>query len=420
MKYKLSFLLLTVLFLTSCGSENTPQVEILTKSKKAEIDSLLNRYLDLERFSGVVLISDKNAKIYQKSVGLANYETNKPFSDRTAFKIGEISELVTSELINELAPKGTIQLTDKVSKYIPEVKGGFIIKDLLTHKTNLPTIAKIEEQNPNLKYSTLEFVNLVEGESNESGKSELNYNLLGLLIEVVTGKSFQENLLDFGKSRSLVNTYFQKSDSTQEATGYQFHNFRGKGLELQKSPTYDLDVAFSSRGVKSTADDLSKIIHANPERDVEINGFLADDGFSYSVFYKADEDLAIIVLSNRRHPVAKEISNAINSILKGRSYKVPLRRNPVNINPELLENYSGKYKLNEYVSFEVIREKDSLFVLLGPNKVALLPQSENQFYMLDNDASMRFEADSTNKVNSVVLLNGFIDSDEIAYRVEEE
>ncbi|WMN07558.1 serine hydrolase domain-containing protein [Marivirga arenosa] len=418
MKNQILFLILLSLYCISCNNETEQQSETIHEFKISEIDSLLKRYHELNRFSGVVLISNKESNLYNKSFGFANYEVKKPFSESTAFKIGEISELVTSRIINEMAANGDLQLSDEVSKYLPEMKTEFTIADLLNHKTNFPDIATIQKQYPNLNYSTIEYANLAEVNSNKPGKSDLNFNILGLLIEKVSRKSFQENIFDYAKRLSLKDTYFQKTASTQEATGYLFYNFRGNGLELQESPVYSLEAAFSSRGIKSSANDLAKIIYSKPDINVEIDGYLSNDGFSYSIFYRADNGIAIIVLSNRRHPVAKEISNAINNILKGISYKVPLRRNPKAINPEILSNYIGKYKLNEFVKFEVIKEEDSLFVLLGPNKVALIPQSENQFYMLDSDASMRFEEDSTNKVNSVVLLNGFIKSDERALKIE--
>ena len=38
--------------------------------------------------------------------------------------------------------------------------------------------------------------------------------------------------------------------------------------------------------------------------------------------------------------------------------------------------------------------------------------------MEDNDASMRFNRDSTGIINSVYLLNGFVDSQEKAVRIE--
>lgn len=412
------FLQLIILFLISCRNDNGSQNEIIEDDKKAKIDSLLSRYVDLDRFSGTVLICNKKSITYHESFGFANYEANTPFSNRTAFKIGEVSELVITNIIDDLTQKGKFQLSDKVSKYLSGMNADYTISDLLNHQTNLPNIEAIKKMNPDMAYSTLIYANEAENDSSRNGKSDLNYNLLGLLIEEVSGKSFNENLLAYSNRLSLSDTYFQRTDSTNEAKGYLHYNYRGNGLELKESPTYDLEVAFSSRGIKSSAVDLSKIIHSQPEKDIEIFGYLPNDGFSYSVIHEAGDEIAIIVLSNRRHPVAKEISKAVNSILNGQDYMVPLRRNPVDINPNLLNDYVGKYKLNEFVEFEVIKEVDSLFVLLGPNKVALIPQSKNQFYMLNNDASMRFEEDSTNTVNRVVLLNGFIDSDEEAFKIK--
>ena len=55
---------------------------------------------------------------------------------------------------------------------------------------------------------------------------------------------------------------------------------------------------------------------------------------------------------------------------------------------------------------------------MGPNKVHLIPHSKNQFYMEQMDAAMRFERGATDSINRVVLLNGFIKSDEFAKRAD--
>ena len=123
---------------------------------------------------------------------------------------------------------------------------------------------------------------------------------------------------------------------------------------------------------------------------------------------------SIIVLSNRRHPVTDEISNSISAILDEKDYRLPLLREPFDIDKTILKDFSGHYLLNENVRFEVLNSNDSLFVQMGPNKVYLVPQSSNQFYMKEMDASMRFLRDSTHLVDRVILLNGFINSEQIA------
>ena len=213
---------------------------------------------------------------------------------------------------------------------------------------------------------------------------------------------------------NLENTYFQRT-SSEKAVGYLYHNYRGSGLELQQSPSYNLEEAFSSIGLKSTASDLVKIAYHKQE-DLNLDGYLENDGFSYSLVHDVVNSITIIVLSNRRHPVANEISSSIKAILNGVDYRLPLLRKPYAINKDILKEYSGSYSLNENVSFEIQTSNDSLYVLMGPNKVYLVPQSSNQFYMQQMDASMRFLRDSTDLVNRILLLDGFIDSDQVAYR----
>ncbi|WP_375580476.1 serine hydrolase domain-containing protein [Marivirga tractuosa] len=411
-----SYLLILIFSFISCNTDKKSKNEILEKPKGEKIDSLANRYLELNRFSGVILITKDGTTIYNNKFGLADYENDMPFSNKTTFKIGEISELVTGNVIKKMAENGNFQLSDKVSKYLPEIKTDFTIGDLLYHKTNLLSIPTIQEQNPELKYSTTDYANLAAQSSYKSKRSDLNYNVLGLLIEKISGKSYQENIENYSKELSLENTYFQKNDSSL-AVGYQYNNNQGNGLELQKAPVSNLEITFSSNGLKSTANDLAKIIISDSTDRLELNGYLENDGFSYSIEYNSKTKIAIIVLSNRRHPVAKEISNSIEAILENKKFILPLARKQIDIDINLLKDYSGIYSLNENIDFEVINENDSLYVVMGPNKIHLVPQSSNQFYMEQMDASMRFLRDSANKVSEVMLLDGFLEGNKVK-RVE--
>lgn len=413
MTNKIFFLSILILSFAACKTETKSKSGVLEKSKSEKIDSLADRYLALNRFSGVILITKDDTSIYNNKFGLADYENDKPFSNNTTFKIGEISELVTANIIQRMAKNGKFQISDTVSEYIPEIKSDFTIDDLLNHKTNLPTILNIQEQNPELQYSTIDYANLAIRSSDKSERSDLNYNILGMLIEKISGKTFQENIENYGKESSLENTYFKKKTDSSLAIGYLYHNYRGNGPELQKAPDSKLEITFSSNGLKSTAPDLMKIISSNSKDILEIDGYLKNDGFSYSIVNNPKTKIAIIVLSNRRHPIAKEISTSIEEILENKKYRLPLARKQIDIDKNLLRDYSGIYSLNENMNLEVINENDSLFVMMGPNKIQLLPQSENQFYMEQTDGAMRFLRDTNNVVNEVVLLDGFLDGNTI-------
>ncbi len=380
MTNKITYLAIFISCLLSCKMDHKTTSQCFETLKSDKIDSLANRYLELNRFSGTILIAKEDTIVYDQSFGFADYENKIPFSTKTAFKIGEITELITINIVNRLVKEGKIKRTDRLSKYLTEIESDIIINNLINQN------------------------------------ADINYNTLGRLIEKVTNKNYQENIEKYSDDLNLENTYFQKIDSSI-AVGYLYHNYQGKGLELQKSPIYNLKEVFSSKGLKSTGSDLIKILKSNP-KELSVHGYLDNDGFSYSLVNDTKNNVSIVVLSNRKHPVAKEISNSINAILENKEYRLPLLREPFDIDKTILKDFSGTYAINENVSFEVLDSNDSLFVFMGTNKIYLVPQSSNQFYLEQTDASMRFLKDSTDLVKRIVLLNGFIDSDQAANRIK--
>ncbi len=365
-------IIITILLsIVSCKKNHSNHNIFHTNQISVEIDTLAHRYLQLNRFSGTILVTKGDSLVYMSHFGLSNYEDSIVFTDSTPFKIGNLSKVFTSKLIHDLKHKNQLKLSDSVSKFLPLENSSVTIDNLLNNDI----------------YS-----------SNEN----IAYNTLGKIIEASSGKTYQENLHNYGKKIGLKNTYYDQQN-TNQARGYLYEG------KLLMSPTYNLQNAFSSYGIKSTAKDIAKIIDYSTEMD--ISGFLENDGFSYALKNNSQTKTAIIVLSNRRHPVASEISNAVEAILTNKAYRLPILRKHFDIDTALLKDYSGTYRLNANLIFDVIIKKDSLYVLLGENKVHLIPQSSNQFYMKETDAAMRFIKDSTGVTNEVILLNGFLDGD---------
>src|SRR5690606_4006915 len=136
-----------------------------------------------------------------------------------------------------------------------------------------------------------EYANLANTPKETSKIGELEYNILGLLIEKVSGKDFQHNIENYALKLGLKNTNYNENGHT--AIGYLYNNYRGNGDELHKSPTYNLDMAFSSYGIKSTATDLLKII--NTEKEINMDGYVENDGFSYSLHNNPTNKPSIII-----------------------------------------------------------------------------------------------------------------------------
>lgn len=203
----------------------------------------------------------------------------------------------------------------------------------------------------------------------------------------------------------LKNTFFQQQTPKKAATGY-VHNIGATGPEIEPVSSDQQPQLWT------TAKDLQKLLESFPEENIVKEGYLENGGFSYAV--RKNDEMMVVILSNRRHPVAGEIAKSIENLWKGKPYRLPLLRKETNVSPALLKEYAGSYELGPGAELKVVSDNDSLFIFMGPQKVHLKPQSENQFFMANTEAAIRFERDSTGKVVAAELLDGFLDGQEIS------
>ncbi len=112
--------------------------------------------------------------------------------------------------------------------------------------------------------------------------------------------------------------------------------------------------------------------------------------------------------------MAGEIIQSVNAIFERQDYQLPLLRKEIEVDPALLKEYAGSYALNPEMQLPIVAENDSLFVLMGPQKVHLKPQSRNQFFMEQGDSAIRFLRNSEGKVTSAELLDGFLTGNKIS------
>lgn len=119
--------------------------------------------------------------------------------------------IVTNFLIGKLVEEGTIKLTDPVRKYIPEFKHEDItVVDLLTHSSGLP--ANINWMNVKTKDDYLELIFNVDKKEKRHSKaiySDIGFIILGLLIEKVANQKLDTlaNNLIFKKLNMTDTTY---------------------------------------------------------------------------------------------------------------------------------------------------------------------------------------------------------------------
>ena len=243
----------------------------------------------------------------------------------------------------------------------------------------------------NTVFSLGTFTNLILNDTNEQQDTEVD--------SASMEKVAQKGIVTLIEILNLQNTFLQTEAPANAATGY-VHTPGPNGVKTTPVPQE------KELQLWTNATDLQKLIATVAVKDLVQDGYSEKGGFSYAI--KKIGDRTVIVLSNRRHPVAAEMAEGINAILEGNEYRLPLARKEVKVEPALLTEYAGSYRMNPNMQIKIEASNDSLFVHMGPQKVHLKPQSFNQFFMEEGDSAIRFIRDNNGKVTSAELLDGFL------------
>lgn len=186
---------------------------IVAQDKSSQIDELLQKYLDYNRFNGSVLVADKGEIILEKGYGKANREFNIPNTADTKFRIGSISKQFTAAVILQLVEEGKINLDGKITDYLPNYRKNtgekVSIHQLLNHTSGIPSYTNLPNvwaDSLRLHYEKQYFIEHFHSGDFEFEPGEKfvynnsGYYLLAAIAEEVTGESFgdllQTRLLD--------------------------------------------------------------------------------------------------------------------------------------------------------------------------------------------------------------------------------
>ena len=199
-RYPVTVVLLAVISILSSACQSHSQ------SLTFKLDALINDYVANQQFMGTVLVAEKGKVIFAKGFGLADVERNIPNSPDTKFMIGSITKQFTAMLVTQLVEKGDCKLDDTISDFIPEfpkdIGDKITVEMLLCHSSGLIFPEGIEKYyyatrkeewlQEYLTQLSEEGLRFEPGEG--YGYSNAGYFVLGLVIEKVTGKSYEEVL----------------------------------------------------------------------------------------------------------------------------------------------------------------------------------------------------------------------------------
>ena len=319
-----SNILLTIIFLLIFGSagaqaykpavfKDATRLEKI-KAVLPKLDALFSRYAADKNFPSIAFGVVVDGKlIHSFHQGVINQEKGFKANPLSDYHIASMTKSFTAMAIVKLRDEGKLSLADPIEKFIPEAKGlktltndapKITVRHLLTHDAGFP------EDNPwgdrQLGRSTQwlkDFYAAGISFSTTPGTgyeySNLGFGTLGLIIQNVTGQTYQqyitENIL---KPLGMNHTYWDYEDmpDVQLAVGYRME--KGKWVP---QPLLHSGIFGAMGGLITTIDDFAKYmafhLSAWPARDDADNGPVKrssvremQPGWNFSRIWKDEKD----------------------------------------------------------------------------------------------------------------------------------
>lgn len=435
----------TIGFTRSASQNNAGKANGL----EAKVDAYVKPLLEMKAFNGSILIAKQGQVLLSKGYGMADYELDVPNTPQTKFHIASISKTFTATAILLLQERGLLNVSDPLTKYIPDYPKGdkITLHHLLTHTSGIPDVNGFPDYNDKSKFpqtpaSLIELFKqtpLAAQPGERYGYSNSNYNLLAFIIEKVSGKSYgellRENIFDPLGMKDTAHDGGAVALVKNRASGYV-----PAGVDsLENAPYLDWTMKTGNGSLYSTVEDLYKWDRALYTEKILKKSSLdemftkhVDDAIGYGWFISrrlnrhvlrmngrspgfqgeinryVDDDVCVIVLGNNYSGTASFMINDIAAIAFGEKYEVLAVMKAVKLDPKVLDSYVGRYqgdanffRPNAVLSIE--KQGDHLGLgYFGNAPVPLTPLSGAKFYDRTFGASVTFVKGAQGEVTHFV------------------
>lgn len=263
----LSLLLLVAPHASSQGLPVVAPEEVgLSTERLKRIRPVMGRYVDENKLAGIMTMVARRGKVVHfEKVGMMDVAKDKPIQFDTIFRIYSMTKPITSVAIMMLYEKGHFQLSDPVSKFIPEFKDlkvfkneteegielahakrEMTIRDLLTHTSGLTygwgdqpvdkmyQGAQLFNPDSTLKemVGKLSRIPLVH-QPGTTWEYSVSTDVLGYLVEVISGMSFDAFLeREIFKPLGMVDTSFHVPDEKVDRFAELYRPADDGGLQV--------------------------------------------------------------------------------------------------------------------------------------------------------------------------------------------
>jgi serine-type D-Ala-D-Ala carboxypeptidase/endopeptidase len=234
---------------------------------------------DMKTLVGISIgvVNQNDCKVF--NYGYSNLDSKEPVNADTIFEIGSITKVFTAIISILKEQEEKINLEDPINKYfsdtikVPMKTRKIRLIDLMTHTSGLPRIpdnmvdSEYKMSNPykaySLKklYSFLKSHKLVRNSGEVFEYSNLGYGLLGQILEIQSGQTYETLLQEITIPLHMCDTKITLTDE-QKSRFSNCHDEHKNSVDA-----WDLGALATAGALRSTMNDMLKFAQANLRED---------------------------------------------------------------------------------------------------------------------------------------------------------
>ena len=402
--------------------------------------ALIASFVEADLFAGTILVAAGDDVLLRQGFGLADREWGIAHVPESRFRLGSLTKQFTATAILQLMEKGQLALDDEVARHYrdaPPAWRDVSLMHLLTHTSGIPSYTSIPgffdsaarvERTPQEIIALTRDAPLLFSPGAQFKYNNGGYVILGHIIELLSGMRYEDYVAEkILTPLGLTATGYDHDETilSFRARGYRFENDRFKNAAFLA-----MSVPYAAGAIYSTADDLltwlKELAAAKPISAESVAQMIRDhghgygfgfavqsqfsrrhlvhaggiNGFSVVLSHYPDADVTLIVLANIQGAPVQKMARDLAALYFG----VTDETHEVSLDPALLADYVGSYRLGETKILRVSQEGARLFVeWAGQKRQEAIAQDDHHFIGKLADWTLSFEADGVALASRAIL-----------------